>query len=90
MEDSNASANPSIHDLSRPDRRTVLRGAAASVFLAPLAGVATLSGCATGGIGGSGGGPLLGFQSVPVDWQIRSARKRAFLDLVARITGAGR
>jgi hypothetical protein len=31
-----------------------------------------------------------GFQSVPVDWQIRSARKRAFFDLVARITGADR
>jgi hypothetical protein len=28
-----------------------------------------------------------GFQSVPVNWQISSARKRAFFDLVARITG---
>ena len=63
MEDSNRSSNPSIHDVSAPSRRTLLRGAAATAFLAPLAGVATLSGCAT--TGGSGG-PLLGFKSVPV------------------------
>jgi uncharacterized protein len=66
MEDSNASDNPTIHDTSCPSRRTVLRGAAASALLAPLAGVATLSGCATGGMGGAGGGPLLGFKSVPI------------------------
>jgi hypothetical protein len=65
MEDSNRSSNPSIHDVSHPSRRTLLRGAAASAFLAPLAGVATLSGCATGGPGASSG-PLLGFKSVPV------------------------
>ena len=65
MEDSNRSSNPSIHDLSNPSRRTLLRGAAASAFLAPLAGVATLSGCATGGPGASSG-PLLGFKSVPI------------------------
>jgi len=29
-----------------------------------------------------------GYQSVPVNWQISSARKRAFFDLLARITGA--
>jgi len=63
MEDSNRSSNPSIHDVSTPSRRTLLRGMAATTFLAPLAGVATLSGCATG-VGS--GAPLLGFQSVPV------------------------
>ncbi|MFN0186183.1 MAG: PhoX family protein, partial [Aquabacterium sp.] len=64
MEDSNRSSNASIHDVSSPARRTLLRGAAASAFLAPLAGVATLAGCATGGSAVSG--PLLGFKSVPV------------------------
>lgn len=29
-----------------------------------------------------------GFQSVPVDWQIRSPRKRGFFDLLARVTGS--
>jgi len=61
MEDSNRSSNPSIHELSDPARRVLLRGglgATVAGFLAPLAG------CATGGIGGSG--PLLGFKSVPV------------------------
>jgi hypothetical protein len=29
-----------------------------------------------------------GFQSVPVDWQIRSSRKRAFFNLLAEITGS--
>ena len=65
MEDSNRSSNPSIHDLSDPARRTLLRGglgATVTGFLAPLSGVAALSACATG----SGSGPLLGFRSVPV------------------------
>jgi uncharacterized protein len=60
MEDSNRSSNPSIHDVSDPARRIVLRGGlglAAAGLLAPLAG------CATGAMGG---GPLLGFRSVPV------------------------
>lgn len=30
----------------------------------------------------------LGYQSVPVNWQITSERKRAFFDLLARITGS--
>jgi hypothetical protein len=30
----------------------------------------------------------LGFQSVPVNWQISSERKRAFFDLLAQITGS--
>ena len=67
MEDSNRSSNPSIHDVSAPSRRTLLRGglgALAGNFLAPLstvAGAAALVGCATPG---SGAGPLLGFKSV--------------------------
>ena len=66
MEDSNRSSNPSIHDISQPSRRTVLRGslgALASSFLAPLSavgGAAALTACATTG----GAGPLLGFKSV--------------------------
>ena len=44
MEDSNRSANPSIHDVSDPARRTVLRGGlglAASALYAPF-----VAGCA--------------------------------------------
>jgi secreted PhoX family phosphatase len=66
MEDSNRSGNASIHEVSVPARRTLLRGglgAAASGLLAPLAGVASLGGCASTA---AGGGPLLGFKSVPV------------------------
>ncbi len=59
MEDSNRSANPSIHEVSRLDRRTLLQGAGLaglSALLQPLAGCASLStGAATG----------LGFQGVP-------------------------
>jgi secreted PhoX family phosphatase len=68
MEDSNRSSNPSIHDVSHPSRRTVLRGslgALASNFFAPLSavgGAAALAGCAT--TGGTDG--LLGFKSVPL------------------------
>jgi secreted PhoX family phosphatase len=65
MEDSNRSSNPSIHELSPPSRRTVLRGglgAAVSGFLAPLSGLTALAGCATS----SATGPLLGFKSVPI------------------------
>jgi secreted PhoX family phosphatase len=65
MEDSNRSGNSTIHDVSDPARRSLLRGglgAAASGLFAPLAGVASLAGCATG----ASSGPLLGFKSVPV------------------------
>jgi secreted PhoX family phosphatase len=64
LEDSNTSRNPSLHELSDPSRRVVLRGGAAgavSAMLAPLAGVAGLPGCAS-----PGGGATLGFKSVPV------------------------
>jgi secreted PhoX family phosphatase len=65
MEDSNRSSNRTIHEVSDPARRTVLRGGlglAATGLLAPLASMSALSGCATAGLGG----PLLGFKSVPV------------------------
>jgi hypothetical protein len=64
LEDSNRSANPSLHELSHPDRRTVLRGGLAgalTTLLAPLAPLATLGGCATAG----GSGPLIGFTALP-------------------------
>jgi len=35
----------------------------------------------------AGEGPAEGFQSVPVDWRISSARKRGFFDLVREVTG---
>ena len=60
MEDSNRSANPSIHALSDPARRVVLRGGIAAA-LAPL-----LAGCA-GGAGwraASTAALTLGFESV--------------------------
>jgi secreted PhoX family phosphatase len=66
MEDSNRSSNPSIHEVSQPSRRIFLKGglgAATTGLLAPLAGVAALSGCATPG---GAAAPLLGFKSVPV------------------------
>ncbi len=65
MEDSNRSSNPSLHELSDPSRRTLLRGglgATVTGFLAPLSGMAALAGCATPGSGGA----LLGFKSVPL------------------------
>ena len=72
MEDSNDSSNPSIHEVSNPKRRVMLRGAAASAFLAPLAqlttmagAVVSLSGCATAAAPAASG-PVLGFKSVPV------------------------
>ena len=45
MEDSNRSANPSIHEVSSLARRTVLGGGAAAGLLAWLA---PLAGCAAG------------------------------------------
>ena len=67
MESSNSSTNPSIHDLSSPSRRVVLRGglgATIAGLLAPL-GASALSGCAT--TGASASGPMLGFKSVPMN-----------------------
>lgn len=58
MEDSNRSSNPTIHEVSDPQRRTVLAGFGAASVLGPL-----LSGCSTLA---ASSGPLLGFKSIPV------------------------
>jgi secreted PhoX family phosphatase len=69
MEDSNRSSNPSIHDVSDPSRRQVLRGglgALASSFLAPLSAVgaaAALTGCASMG---KVAAAKIGFKSVAI------------------------
>jgi secreted PhoX family phosphatase len=59
MEDSNRSSNPSIHEVSDPARRIVLRGGVGAA-LGTLLGTA-LPGCAST----VGGGPLLGFKAIP-------------------------
>ncbi len=59
LEDSNCSSNPSIHDLSDPDRRIVLRGGLGAALGALLGTV--LPGCAS--LGGGAGG-LLGFKAI--------------------------
>ena len=64
MEDSNRSPNRSIHEVSSPGRRTVLRGGLGALIgglFAPLA-VGSLSACATLGVGNTS----LGFKSVPI------------------------
>ena len=56
MEDSNRSANPSIHDISDPSRRVFVRGGVATALaglFGPLAAGA-LSGGATGSPAGLG------------------------------------
>ncbi|HEX2011406.1 MAG TPA: PhoX family phosphatase [Roseateles sp.] len=61
MENSNRSANASIHEVSDPARRRLLGGGlglGVAALLAPLAGCSTT--------GSAIGGPLLGFKSVPV------------------------
>ena len=64
MEDSNRSSNPSIHDVSDPSRRVVLRlGSAAALSTAVGSLLAPLAGCATAG--GSSRGPTMGFKGVP-------------------------
>jgi secreted PhoX family phosphatase len=71
MEDSNRSANPSIHEVSQPERRTWLRGAAGAALLPWLApGLAPLAGCATPGAADTSATaaraqPAIGFASVP-------------------------
>ncbi len=65
MEDSNRSSNPSIHDVSDPVRRIVLRGglgALAGALMLPLAGCGSLSGAA--GLLGARSATL-GFKPVP-------------------------
>lgn len=69
MEDSNRSANPTIHEVSDPARRIFVRGglAAATGLFAPFA-LGTLAGCTTtGGAGNPAGlGRGIGFKSVPM------------------------
>ncbi|MFY8103543.1 MAG: PhoX family protein [Ramlibacter sp.] len=64
MEDSNRSTNPSIHQVSDPARRTVLRGAGLASLMALLY---PLAGCATRGATGGGVPPAagIGFASIP-------------------------
>ncbi len=65
LEDSNRSANPSIHEVSDPARRLWLRAGAGAAGLGWMATLG-LSGCAAGGSSSGGGaGPSLGFESVP-------------------------
>ena len=62
MEDSNLSANPTIHQVSDPARRTVLRGGLgllASAVYAPL-----VVGCA-GMTGAKTGATVIGFKGIP-------------------------
>jgi uncharacterized protein len=64
MEDSNRSSNPSIHELSDPVRRTVLRGSlglVAGALYGPL-----VTGCATPAMTPDGP-PSIGFKGIPVD-----------------------
>jgi secreted PhoX family phosphatase len=68
MEDSNRSTNPSIHDLSDPARRVVLRGSlgvAVSALYAPL-----VAGCAASAPASNAGKPVepsIGFKGIAVD-----------------------
>ena len=64
MEDSNRSSNPSIHEVSSPSRRTVLRGGVGTAVTGLLAPLSGLAGCAAAGSMSSD--PLLGFKSVPI------------------------
>lgn len=79
MEDSNRSSNPSIHQVSDPVRRILLKGglgSAAAGLLAPLAGCATV---------GTAPGPLLGFKSVPVSTADRISVPEGY---IARVIAA--
>jgi len=58
LEDSNRSSNPSIHEVSDPDRRVLLQG---GLGLSLGALFAPLAGCATAG---AAGGATLGFKAV--------------------------
>lgn len=60
MEDSNRSANPSIHEVSDPARRLWVQGGLAALAGSVLA--PWLAGCASAP---AGAGPLLGFKGVP-------------------------
>lgn len=61
LEDSNRSANPSIHEISDPARRTVLRGSAGLALAAWFGAAARQASAAA-----SAAAPRLGFRSVPI------------------------
>jgi hypothetical protein len=68
MEDSNPSSNPTIHELSDPARRTILRGSlgvAAAALYGPL--VAGCAGAAPQREAGKPIEPSIGFEGIPVD-----------------------
>ena len=69
MENSNRSANPTIHEVSDPARRVFVRGGLAATvagLFGPLAAGA-LAGCATTGSGNAASlGRSIGFKSVPM------------------------
>ena len=76
MEDSNRSANPSIHEVSAPARRTVLQAGGAAGLLALLAPLGSLTACAglqggstppAGSAAPGSAGPLFSFKGVPAD-----------------------
>jgi uncharacterized protein len=67
LEDSNHSANASIHDISTPERRLFL-GAGAAVALSALLPVA---GCAQTSVAQTARQAVLSFKSIPVDAQDR-------------------
>jgi len=62
MEDSNRSSNPSIHAVSDPARRVVLRAGAVTALVALLA---PMAGCAVSAGTAAASGPRLGFTGIP-------------------------
>ncbi len=64
MEDSNRSSNASIHEVSDPARRTVLRGGAAASLMAMLGG---LGACATAGGGTPTAAAAISFKGISAD-----------------------
>ncbi|MDP3610420.1 MAG: PhoX family phosphatase, partial [Rubrivivax sp.] len=62
MEDSNRSANLSIHDVSDPARRTILRGGLGVSLAGLLGSMGPLAGCTTTA---HTTGATMGFKSVP-------------------------
>ncbi len=65
MENSNRSANPSVHAVSDPARRIWLRGGLGSALAAAFAPMASsLSGCASGAGTGAAAGARLGFRAI--------------------------
>jgi uncharacterized protein len=62
MEDSNRSANATIHEVIKASRRGVLKGGAAVSLASVLSPLAALSGCAAM----AADGPKIGFKGIPV------------------------